>query len=61
MSDTILTRMGDGARVRMSPLEIKAEIRRGTENAAEIARIPTLSKSESDALFDIIAEPGRMN
>jgi dimethylamine--corrinoid protein Co-methyltransferase len=60
MTNSILTRMGDGERVQMSRAEIKEEIRRGTENAAELARIPVLSDGETEQLFDIIAEPGRV-
>lgn len=60
MSNSIFTRMGDGERVSMSPMEIRDEIRQGSASAAEMARIPVLSDSESDELFDIIAEPGRV-
>jgi hypothetical protein len=60
MSNTILTRMGDGEKVTMSPSEIKAEINRGTDNASELARIPVLTDDDIEHLFDIIAEPGRV-
>jgi dimethylamine--corrinoid protein Co-methyltransferase len=52
--------MGDGERVNMSPSQIKTEIENGSANAAELARIPALTQSEADQLFDIIAEPGRV-
>ena len=60
MPNTILTRMGDGERVKMSPSEIKAELRIGSENAATTACIPALADEEIEQLYDIIAEPGRI-
>ena len=60
MSKTIYTRMGDGERVKMSPTEIRDEIHLGSENAAKMARIPSLTDHDIEELFDIIAEPGRV-
>ena len=60
MPNTILTRMGDGERVKMSPSEIKAELRIGSENAATKACVPDLADAEIEQLYDIIAEPGRI-
>jgi dimethylamine--corrinoid protein Co-methyltransferase len=60
MPKSILTRMGDGERVKMSSSEIRDELRQGTQNAAEMARIPELPDDEIEQLFEIIAEPGRV-
>ena len=60
MPNIILTRMGDGERVKMSPSEIKEELRSGSENAATTACIPDLVDEEIEQLYDIIAEPGRI-
>ena len=60
MSKTIYTRMGDGERVKMSPTEIRDDIHLGSENAANMARIPSLTDHDIEELFDIIAEPGRV-
>ncbi len=60
MPKTILTRMGDGERVKMSPEKIKEEVRSGSEYAARAARIPILTDDEFEQLYDIIAEPGRV-
>jgi len=60
MSDTILTRMGDGERVRMTPEEIKADIQDGTADAARRAKIPELTADEQTLLFDIMADPSRI-
>jgi dimethylamine--corrinoid protein Co-methyltransferase len=60
MSDKILTRMGDGERVRMTPSEIKAEIQAGTADAAKRAKIPELTAQEQERVYDIIADPSRI-
>ncbi len=60
MSEPVLTRMGDGERVRMQPAELREELQRGSQDAAALARIPELSAAEIDHLHDIIAEPGRV-
>jgi len=60
MPNTILTRMGDGERVKMSPSEIRDELRKGSEHAARTARISILTDDEFEQLYDIIAEPGRV-
>ena len=60
MPNTILTRMGDGERVKMSPSEIKSELRSGSENAATTACIPDLADEEIEQLYDIIAETGKI-
>ena len=60
MQKSILTRMGDGERLKMSPLEIKTELQDGSQTAASMARIPDLTDNEIEQLCDIIAEPGRI-
>ena len=42
MSEKILTRMGDGERVSMTPSEIRDDIQKGSADAAKRARIPEL-------------------
>jgi dimethylamine---corrinoid protein Co-methyltransferase len=60
MSNEILTRMGDGERIKMSSSEIREELRSGSESAAGAGRIPVLTDDEIEALYDIIAEPGKI-
>jgi dimethylamine--corrinoid protein Co-methyltransferase len=60
MSEKILTRMGDGERVRMTPSEIKADIQAGTADASNRAKIPELTAQEQQQLYDIIADPSRI-
>ncbi len=60
MSLNILTRMGDGERVKMSQAEIRDELQQGSQNAAGMARIPVLAADDIQQLYDIIAEPGRI-
>ena len=60
MQKAILTRMGDGERLKMSPSEIKTELQDGSQTAASMARIPDLTDNEIEQLCDIIAEPGRI-
>lgn len=60
MSDDILTRMGDGERLRMSVSEMKGDIAAGTKDAARRARISQLTKEEQEQLFDIMADPSRI-
>jgi len=60
LSDKILTRMGDGERVRMTPSEIKADIRDGTADASKRAKVPELTAEEQQQLYDIMADPSRI-
>ena len=60
MSKSILTRMGDGERVKMTPAEIRDELQQGSQNAGDMARIPVLTTDDIEHLFDIIAEPNRV-
>ena len=60
MQKAILTRMGDGERLKMPPSEIKAELQKGSQTAASMARIPELTEEDLEQLYDILAEPGRI-
>ncbi len=60
MSDAISTRMGDGERITMAASELREEIQAGTEDAAEKGNVPQLTEDELEALFEIMAAPGRM-
>jgi len=60
LSDKILTRMGDGERVRMTPSEIKADIQDGTADASKRAKVPELTAEEQQQLYDIMADPSRI-
>lgn len=59
MSEPILTRMGDGERLFMPAEQVREDIRAGTEDAAERAKVPALSAGEQEHLFRILAEPSR--
>ena len=52
----IVTRMGDGQRVAMSPAEVKEDLLAGTKDAADKGRVPELSSAELDHLFEIIVD-----
>jgi len=60
MSDGIFTRMGDGERIELDKEELRQELLDGTRDAAEKGKIPELTGSELEQLFEIIAEPGRI-
>ncbi len=60
MASNILTRMGDGQRVSLSPDRVKENLLAGTKDAAERADIPELTSEELEHLFDIFADPGRI-
>ena len=55
----ILTRMGDGQKITMSPSHVKEDLATGTQDAADRGRIPPLSQSELDHLFEIVADRNR--
>jgi dimethylamine--corrinoid protein Co-methyltransferase len=58
--EDILTRMGDGQRMTMSPSQVKEELLAGTKNAADTGRVPPLTPSELEQLFEIIADRNRV-
>jgi len=57
---TILTRMGDGHSVELTPDQLRREVVEGSEDAARRARIPALDENEVDYLVDLFAYPGRI-
>ena len=60
MVKDVLTRMGDGQRIKMSPAQIKEDLLAGTKDAADRGRIPELGSSELEQLFEIIADKNRI-
>ena len=60
MSGKIMCRMGDGERVWLPAEQIKDDILRGTQDAAERAKIPELTDEDCERLFDIIADPSKV-
>ena len=60
MRSEILTRMGDGMRIRMSVDHVKEDIAAGTEDAADRGGVPPLTPMEQEQLFDILADPSRV-
>lgn len=57
---TILTRMGDGYSVELTPDQLRRDVVEGSEDAARRARIPALEEHEIDYLVDLFAYPGRI-
>ena len=53
MPDKIITRMGDGARVELSPEQVKEDILAGTQDAADRGKIPQLNPDEQEQLFEM--------
>lgn len=60
MSEDVLSRMGDGERLKMSVSELKDDILTGTEDAARKGKIPTLTADEQEALLAIMTDPSRI-
>ena len=60
MQENILTRMGNGQMIRMSPSQVKEDIAAGTGDAADRGKVPELTSSEQEHLFDIIADENRV-
>lgn len=56
---TILTRMGDGAYLRMAESELKRDLEAGTRDAAGKAGISPLSRDELNHLFEIYQTPSK--
>ncbi|MCJ7705368.1 MAG: hypothetical protein MUO28_07480, partial [Desulfobacterales bacterium] len=53
----MVTRMGDGFRVEMTEAEVRRDLEKGTENAAERAKIVPLTEDELRHLYDIFECP----
>jgi len=60
MQEEILTRMGDGQRVKMSATRVKEDIAAGTGDAADRGKIPELTSAEQEHLFEIVADDNRV-
>ena len=60
MEKEIITRMGNGQRVKMSPAQVKEDLLAGTKDAADKGRVPELSSADLDHLFDIVADKNRV-
>lgn len=60
MQKEILTRMGNGDLIRMSPSQVREDIAAGTEDAADRGKIPELTSADQEHLFDIIADKNRV-
>jgi len=60
MTNKIMCRMGDGERVWLPSEQVKEDILRGTQDAAERAHIPELTSEDGERLFDIIADPSKV-
>jgi len=60
MKNRIMTRMGDGERVELPLEQVKADILYGTQDAADRGKIPPLTPSEMEQLFEIFADPNRI-
>ena len=58
--EDISTRMGDGQRITMSPAQIKEDLLAGTKDAVDKGRVPELTSSELEQLFEIIADRNRV-
>jgi len=53
----MLQRFGDGYLYEMTWADLKKDIVEGTENAAERARISSLSEEEIQCMYDIYSSP----
>lgn len=60
MSEKILSRMGDGERVRLSVSRVRDDILAGTVDAAGRAGIAELTAEEQEQLYGIMADPSRI-
>ncbi|HMK93037.1 MAG TPA: hypothetical protein VK576_08565, partial [Thermoleophilia bacterium] len=55
MEQTVMTRLGDGSLVHMTPAEIRTDLEAATELAAKKAKTEPLSPDELDELLEIFA------
>jgi len=60
MEKDILTRMGDGQRIKMSPAQIKEDLSAGMKDATDKGGVSELSSAELEQLFEIIADRNRV-
>ena len=61
MQERLITRLGDGSAVAMTPAEIRADLEEGTQVAATRAKLPPLTAAELDHLADIFISPSRFS
>ncbi|MCF8105660.1 MAG: hypothetical protein K9K64_09265 [Desulfohalobiaceae bacterium] len=59
MTNKVFTRMGDGERLLMEVSEIRDDIQEGTEDAAQRANVPGLSREDQERLLAIMTDPSR--
>ncbi|MBM3148115.1 MAG: [dimethylamine--corrinoid protein] Co-methyltransferase, partial [Actinobacteria bacterium] len=59
MEARIVTRLGDGSRVEMTPGEIRADIEAGVAMGVKRAKVEPLTQAEVDRLVEIFTAPGR--
>jgi dimethylamine--corrinoid protein Co-methyltransferase len=60
MTKDYVLRRGDGKRIYLSKEQIENEIQEGSNHAADLGSIPTLSSNDLDKLAEILMTPGRM-
>ncbi len=60
MSNEYALRMGDGKRVYLSKKQIVDDVTAGSEDAADLGSIPTMSSEDMERLVEILMMPGRM-
>ena len=56
----IITRMGDGSTVELTPDQLREDILEGSEAAARKAKIPALTDADRDYLFEMFTCPSRI-
>ena len=59
MTEEIITRRGDGQRIKMSPAQVKEDLLAGTKDAADKGVIAELTAPELEQLYGIIADQNR--
>jgi dimethylamine---corrinoid protein Co-methyltransferase len=61
MERRVLTRLGDGTFVEMTPSEIQADLLAGSELGARRAKVPVLGDDEIAHLLDIFCSPSKFS
>ena len=59
MTEEIITRLGDGQRIKMPPAQVKEDLLAGTKDAADKGVIAELTATELEQLYEIIADQNR--
>lgn len=60
MEEDILTRMGDGQRVKLPAAQVREDLLAGMKDAADRGKIPELTSAELEQLFEIVADKNRI-